>query len=66
MISAWITSWEGHLGGLLAGGAVTLAYAYAPRDSRRALRQGAACAVLLALLVVLAVAKMSALKSGAA
>ncbi|MFJ3642222.1 rhomboid family intramembrane serine protease [Streptomyces sp. NPDC090108] len=66
VISAWMTSWEGHLGGLLAGGVVTLAYAYAPRDGRRALVQAGACAALLALLVVLAVVKVSSFTGGPA
>ncbi|MEU3981786.1 rhomboid family intramembrane serine protease [Streptomyces sp. NPDC026672] len=61
VISAWITSWEGHLGGLLAGGAVTLAYAYAPRDGRRTLIQAGTCVALLVLLLVLAYAKASRL-----
>ncbi|TQJ87435.1 rhomboid family intramembrane serine protease [Streptomyces sp. SLBN-31] len=61
VISAWITSWQGHLGGLLAGGLVTLAYAYAPRDSRRTLVQVGACLALLALLVILAMAKVAEL-----
>lgn len=61
VISAAMTSWEGHLGGLLTGGAVTLAYAYAPRDGRRTLVQAAACAVLLVLLVVCAWAKVTEL-----
>ncbi|MFD8421396.1 rhomboid family intramembrane serine protease [Streptomyces sp. NPDC059466] len=65
LISAGLTSWESHLGGLLAGGVVTVAYAYAPRDGRRALVQGAVCAGLAVLLVVLAVAKVSALRNGA-
>ncbi|MEV7885524.1 rhomboid family intramembrane serine protease [Streptomyces sp. NPDC002817] len=59
--SAAFTSWEGHLGGLLTGGAVTLAYAYAPRGPRRGLIQTVACVALLALLVVLAIAKVSEL-----
>lgn len=44
VVSAWATSWQAHLGGLLAGGTVTLAYAYgyAPRDGRRTLVQAAA------------------------
>ncbi|MFF3463051.1 rhomboid family intramembrane serine protease [Streptomyces sp. NPDC002619] len=66
VLSAWLTSWQGHLGGLLAGGAVTLAYAYAPRDARRTLVQAAACVALLALLVVLTWAKVSELSGGAA
>ncbi|MFE5139477.1 rhomboid family intramembrane serine protease [Streptomyces fagopyri] len=66
VISAAYTSWESHLGGLLTGVAVTLAYAYAPRDGRRALVQGAVCAGLLVLLVVLAAGKVSALRNGAA
>ncbi|NUR00750.1 MAG: rhomboid family intramembrane serine protease [Streptomyces sp.] len=61
VISAFVTSWQGHLGGLLAGGVVTLAYAYAPRDGRRNLVQAGACVALLALLVVLTVAKATQL-----
>ncbi|MEU5889991.1 rhomboid family intramembrane serine protease [Streptomyces sp. NPDC047461] len=59
--SAAFTSWQGHLGGLLTGGAVTLAYAYAPRGPRRGLIQTVACVALLALLVVLSIAKVSEL-----
>jgi membrane associated rhomboid family serine protease len=63
VISAWATSWQGHLGGLLAGGVVTLAYAYAPRDSRRTLVQAGACVTLLVLLVILTIAKVTELSA---
>ncbi|MEU6095542.1 rhomboid family intramembrane serine protease [Streptomyces sp. NPDC047079] len=61
LISAGLTSWQGHLGGLLAGGLVTLAYAYVPRGPRRGLFQAAACAALLVLLVLLTVGKVTSL-----
>lgn len=66
LISAGLTSWQGHLGGLLVGGAVTLAYAYAPRDRRRTPIQAAVCVGLLVLLVVSAAAKVIELKNGTA
>ncbi|MFF9348575.1 rhomboid family intramembrane serine protease [Streptomyces sp. NPDC014734] len=60
LISAGFTSWQGHLGGLLTGGIVTVAYAYAPARGRTAV-QAASCVVLLAVLVLLVVLKTSAL-----
>lgn len=61
LISAGLTSWQGHLGGLLAGGLVTLVYAYVPRGPRRGLIQTAACVGLLVLLVLLTVGKVTEL-----
>lgn len=61
LLSASLTSWQGHLGGLLTGAAVTFAYAYAPRGPRQALIQAAACVGVLVLLAVVAVAKVAEL-----
>ncbi|MGH3157582.1 MAG: rhomboid family intramembrane serine protease, partial [Streptosporangiaceae bacterium] len=44
-------AWQAHVGGLLTGALLTAAFAYAPRE-RRALLQGAATVVLLALMAV--------------
>ena len=44
-------AWQAHVGGLIAGGLLTAAYAYAPRPSRT-LVQAAATVALLALLIV--------------
>ncbi|WP_084338400.1 rhomboid family intramembrane serine protease [Actinomadura oligospora] len=60
VISAGFTSWQGHLGGFLAGGAVALAFAYAPK-ARRAVIQAAAGLTVLALLLALVVVKTSTL-----
>lgn len=62
LLSAGLTSWQGHLGGLLTGGAVALAYAYVPPGPRRTLIQAAACAAAVTVLVVLALARVEGLK----
>jgi hypothetical protein len=54
----WFTSWEGHLGGLLAGGALALAYAYAPARHRTLVQAGAAAGIV-ALAIVLVALKTS-------
>ncbi|KAB2972233.1 rhomboid family intramembrane serine protease [Streptomyces sp. SS1-1] len=64
LLSAGLTSWQGHLGGLLTGAAVTAALAYAPRGPRQALIQAAACAGVLVLLAMAAFAKVSELTGG--
>ncbi|MEV7237640.1 rhomboid family intramembrane serine protease [Streptomyces sp. NPDC051020] len=64
LISAWFTSWQGHLGGLLTGGIVMAALAYAPAKRRTAV-QIAACGVVFVVLVALVVLQTSQLTGGA-
>ncbi|MET7454410.1 rhomboid family intramembrane serine protease [Streptomyces sp. NPDC005574] len=61
LISAGLTSWQGHLGGLLAGGTVSLAYAYAPRGRWRTLVHAGVCVGVLVLLTVLTAGKVTSL-----
>ncbi|MQY03266.1 rhomboid family intramembrane serine protease [Actinomadura macrotermitis] len=58
VVSAGFTSWQGHLGGFLAGGVIALAFAYAP-GRYRVLVQAAAGVALLAVLLALTAVKAS-------
>jgi membrane associated rhomboid family serine protease len=49
-------AWQAHVGGLLTGGLITAAYAYAPRE-RRTLVQVGATVVVIAVLVVAVLAR---------
>jgi membrane associated rhomboid family serine protease len=49
-------AWQAHVGGLIAGGALTAAFAYAPRR-RRAATQAAATIAILAILVIAVVVR---------
>ncbi|HXA59473.1 MAG TPA: rhomboid family intramembrane serine protease [Streptosporangiaceae bacterium] len=60
VLTAGITAWQGHLGGLLTGGLVGLAFAYVPKKQRTFLHLAAAGATLL-LLIVLVLLKTSSL-----
>jgi membrane associated rhomboid family serine protease len=47
-------SWQGHVGGLITGSALALAYAYAPRQSRTLVQVGASLAVAAAVVALVA------------
>ncbi|WUH92172.1 rhomboid family intramembrane serine protease [Streptomyces sp. NBC_00433] len=49
-------SWQAHLGGLVAGTAVAIAMAYAPRERRNAVQWGTAAGVLVLTMVLTAIA----------
>jgi membrane associated rhomboid family serine protease len=53
-------SWEAHVGGLVGGAVIGLAMVYAPRE-RRALVQYGVCALVLAVIVVVALLRTSQL-----
>jgi membrane associated rhomboid family serine protease len=44
-------AWQAHVGGLLTGGLLTAAYAYAPRNHRTLVQVGATVAVVAVLVV---------------
>jgi len=46
-------AWQAHVGGILAGGLLTAAYAYAPRSNRALIQGGATIAVLAILALAL-------------
>ena len=48
-------AWQAHLGGLLAGGLLTAAYAYAPRQNRALIQVGATVAVVGVLILAVVV-----------
>ena len=55
-----------HVGGLIAGGLLTAAYAYAPRQASRALIQAGATVAVVAVLVAAVMARDSQLASAPA
>jgi membrane associated rhomboid family serine protease len=57
-------AWQAHVGGLIAGGVLTAAYAYAPRNQRMLVQAGATVAVL-AVLVIAVLARNSELAGSA-
>ncbi len=46
-------SWQGHLGGLVTGGLVALAYAYAPRENRNLVQAGATVGILVLFVAII-------------
>jgi membrane associated rhomboid family serine protease len=55
-------AWQDHVGGLIVGALITVAYAYAPRKNRFAI-QLAASVVVLAILAVVVVTRTHQLTS---
>ncbi|GAA4135865.1 rhomboid family intramembrane serine protease [Actinomadura keratinilytica] len=57
-------SWQGHVGGLVTGGVLAAAYAYAPARARQAVHIAAPVAVLVVLAVLVAVKTAELSSSG--
>jgi len=56
-------SWQGHIGGLIAGGALSAAWAYAPRKWRTTVQLASSVALAL-IIVVMVIARTHALTHG--
>lgn len=56
-------AWQAHLGGIIAGGLLTMAFAYAPR-AQRALIQGGATVLIIAILVIAVIIRDHQLTAG--
>ena len=50
-------AWQAHVGGLLAGGLLTAAYAYAPRNKRALMQVGATVAVVAVLVIAVRITR---------
>ncbi|MBO0808423.1 MAG: rhomboid family intramembrane serine protease, partial [Actinobacteria bacterium] len=59
-----LIAWQDHVGGLITGGLLMAAYAYAPRQQRRLVQLGAT-AVVIAVLVIAVLVRDSRLASAA-
>jgi membrane associated rhomboid family serine protease len=57
-------AWQAHVGGLLTGGLITAAYAYAPRERRTLVQVGATVVVIAVLVVAVLVRNHQVLASG--
>ena len=57
VISFWLhgIAWQAHVGGLITGGLLTAAYAYAPRGQRAIIQAGATALVVAALVIAVLV-----------
>lgn len=52
MVSSESISWQGHLGGLVTGAVIALAYAYAPRHRRNLVQAGSTVAAVVLFTVL--------------
>jgi hypothetical protein len=48
-------AWQAHVGGLITGGLLTAAYAYAPRGQRTLIQAGATALIIAALVIAVLV-----------
>lgn len=53
LVTSQNISWQGHLGGLIAGGLVAAAFVYAPRERRNLVQAGAVVALLVVFVALI-------------